>query len=79
MRVIKNKIDLLREKGPKRDEQTGEWSKLHYVEPLNLYGNVDIIRTLKSLRLRWWNMLHGWDMEEGQRGSRKNGGKVPTW
>ena len=39
--------------GPKRDEQTGEWRKLHNVELHNLYGNADIIKTLKSRGLRW--------------------------
>ena len=47
--------------GPKRDEQTGELRKLHNVQLHNLYGNADIIRTLK---LRGWGMLHGWEMEE---------------
>ena len=39
--------------GSKRDKQTGEWRKLHNMELHNLYGNADIIRTLKSRRLRW--------------------------
>ena len=33
--------------GPERDEQTGEWRKLHDLELHNLYGNADIINTLK--------------------------------
>ena len=35
----------------KRDEQTGEWGKLHNVKFHNLYGNADIIM-LKSHRLQ---------------------------
>jgi hypothetical protein len=39
--------------GPKRDEVTGEWRKLHSVELLNLYSTPDIIRQVKSRRIRW--------------------------
>ena len=38
---------------PKIYEQTCEWRKLHNVELHILYGNVAIIRTLKSQRLCW--------------------------
>jgi hypothetical protein len=34
--------------GPKRDEVTGEWRKLHNEELHNLYSSPDIIRQLKS-------------------------------
>ena len=37
----------------KRDEQIGEWRQLHNMELHKLYGNGDIITTLKSHRLRW--------------------------
>jgi hypothetical protein len=39
--------------GPKRDEVTGEWSKLHSGELHNLYSSPDIIRQIKSRRMRW--------------------------
>ena len=39
--------------GPKRDDQTGEWIRLHNGELHDLYGKPDIIRTVKSRRLRW--------------------------
>jgi hypothetical protein len=39
--------------GPKRDEVTGEWRKLHNEELYNLYSSPNIIRTLKSRRMRW--------------------------
>jgi hypothetical protein len=39
--------------GPKRDEVTGEWGKLHNVELHNLYSSPDIIRQIKSRRMRW--------------------------
>jgi hypothetical protein len=39
--------------GPKRDEVTGEWRKLHNEELHNLYLSPDIIRQVKSRRMRW--------------------------
>jgi hypothetical protein len=39
--------------GPKRDEVTGEWRKLHNEELHNLYSSPDIIRQFKSRRMRW--------------------------
>jgi hypothetical protein len=39
--------------GPKRDEVTGEWRKLHNGELHNLYSSPDIIRQIKSRRMRW--------------------------
>jgi hypothetical protein len=38
--------------GPKRDEVTGEWRKLHSGELHNLYSSPDIIRQIKSRRMR---------------------------
>ena len=51
--------------GPNREEQTGEWRNLHYVELHNLYGNSDIIRMLKSRRLRL--ARHVLQMGDGRR------------
>jgi hypothetical protein len=39
--------------GPKRGEVTGEWRKLHSGELHNLYSSADIIRQIKSRRMRW--------------------------
>jgi hypothetical protein len=39
--------------GPKRDEVTGEWRMLHSEELHNLYSSPDIIRQVKSRRMRW--------------------------
>ncbi|KAJ4432447.1 hypothetical protein ANN_21066, partial [Periplaneta americana] len=39
--------------GAKRDEATGEWRKLHNTELHALYSSPNIIRNLKSRRLRW--------------------------
>jgi hypothetical protein len=39
--------------GPKGDEVTGEWRKLNSGELHNLYSSPDIIRQIKSRRMRW--------------------------
>jgi hypothetical protein len=39
--------------GPKRDEVTGEWRRLHNKELYAVYSSPDIIRVIKSRRLRW--------------------------
>jgi hypothetical protein len=50
--VFENRV-LRRIFGPKRDEVTGEWRKLHSGELHNLYSSPDIIRLIKSRRIRW--------------------------
>jgi hypothetical protein len=50
--VFENRV-LRRIFGPKRDEVTGEWRKLHNEELHNLYSFPDIIRQVKSRRMRW--------------------------
>ena len=52
MRVLENRV-LRRMFGPKRDEITGEWKKLHHEELNDLYSLPDIIRVIKSRRMRW--------------------------
>ena len=39
--------------GPKRDEVTGEWRKLHNEELSDLYSLPIIVRVVKSRRMRW--------------------------
>ncbi|KAJ4439288.1 hypothetical protein ANN_07409 [Periplaneta americana] len=51
-RVFENKV-LRKIFGAKRDEVTGEWRKLHNTELHALYSSPDIIRNIKSRRLRW--------------------------
>ena len=50
--VLQNKV-LRKIFGTKRDEITGEWRKLHNAELHALYSSPNIIRSLKSRRLRW--------------------------
>jgi hypothetical protein len=43
--------------GPKRDDVTGDWRKLHNEELRNLYSSPNIIRMIKSRRMRWtWHV-----------------------
>jgi hypothetical protein len=51
LRVFENRV-LRRIFGSKRDEVTGEWSKLHNEELHNLYSSPDIIREVKSRQKR---------------------------
>jgi hypothetical protein len=39
--------------GPKRDEVTGEWRKLHNEELHDLYSSPSIIRIIKSRMMSW--------------------------
>jgi hypothetical protein len=52
LRVFGNRV-FRRMFGPTRDEVTGEWRKLHNRELHNLYSSPDIIRHIKSRRMRW--------------------------
>jgi hypothetical protein len=52
LRVSENRV-LRRIFGPKRDEVTGGWRKLHNEELHCLYSSPSIIRVIKSRRMRW--------------------------
>jgi hypothetical protein len=53
--VLENRV-LRRIFGPKRDEVTGGWSKLHNKELRDLYSWSCIIRMIKSKRMIWAGM-----------------------
>jgi hypothetical protein len=46
--------------GPKRDEVTGEWRKLHDKELQDVYCSPNIIRGLKLRRMRWAGHVTLW-------------------
>jgi len=50
--VFENRV-LRRVFGPKRDEVTGEWRKLHNEALSDLYALPNIVRVVKSRRMRW--------------------------
>jgi hypothetical protein len=52
LRVFENRV-LRRIFGPKRDEVTGGWRKLHNGELRDLYSSPSIIRIIKARRMRW--------------------------
>jgi hypothetical protein len=52
LRVFETRV-LRRIFGPKRDEVTGEWRKLHNEELRDLYSSPSIIRIIKSRRMSW--------------------------
>jgi hypothetical protein len=52
LRVFENRV-LRRIFGPKRDEVTGGWRKVHNEELRGLYSSPSIIRVIKARRMRW--------------------------
>jgi len=56
LRVLEKRV-LRRIFEPKRDEQTGEWRKLHKEELNYLYSSPNIVRVIKTRRMRWAGYL----------------------
>ena len=80
LRVFENRV-LSRVFGPKRDEVTGEWRKLHNEELRDLYSLPNNVRVVKSRRMRWAGYVAR--MGEGRGVHRvlvgKPEGKRPLW
>jgi len=71
LRVFENGL-LRRIFGLKRDEMTGEWRKLHNEELNDLFCSLEIIRVIKSRRMRWAGHVEvytgfWWGTPEGKR------------
>jgi hypothetical protein len=52
LRVFESRV-LRKIFGPKRDEVTGEWRKLHNEELHDLYCSPTVEQVIKSRRMRW--------------------------
>ena len=52
LRMFENRV-LMRLFGSKRDGVTGEWRKLHNEEPNHLYRSPNIVRVVKSRKMKW--------------------------
>jgi hypothetical protein len=62
-RVFENRV-LRRIFGPKRDEVTGGWRKVHNEELHNFNSSQNIIRMIKSRRIRWAGHVAPMGVEE---------------
>jgi len=60
--------------GPKRDEVTGEWRKLHSEKLSDLYSLPNIVRVVKSRRMRWAGVCGAYGA--GERGVLGSGGET---
>jgi len=63
LRVIENRV-LRRIFGPKRDEVTGKWRKLHNEELNDLYCSPNTVQVIKSIIMRWAGMWLVWGRGE---------------
>ena len=68
LRVFGNMV-LRRIFGSRRDELTGEWRRLHNVKLNDLYSSPNIVRVIKSRRMRWTGHVACMGEERGCIGS----------
>ena len=64
LRVFENMV-LRRIFGPRRDEVTGEWKRLHKEELNDLFSSPNIVRVIKSRRMRWVGRVSSMGEERG--------------
>ena len=64
LRVFENMV-LRRIFGPRKDEVTGEWRRLHNEELNDLYSSPNIVRVIKSRRIRWAGHVARMDEKRG--------------
>jgi len=62
---------LTRIVGPRRDEVTGDWRRLHNEEINDLYSSPNIVRVIKSRRMRWVGHVARMGEERGVWGNRR--------
>jgi hypothetical protein len=76
--VFENRV-LRRIFGLNTDEVTGEWRKLHNKELHNLYSSSNIIRQIRSRRMRWAGHVARMGEENVQGFGGKTRKKETTW
>ena len=54
--------------GPRKDEVTGEWRMRHNEELNDLYSSLNIVRVIKSRRMRWAGHVARWGDRKGYTG-----------
>jgi len=78
LRVFYNMV-LRRIFGPRRDEVTGEWRRLHNEELNDLHFSPNIVRVIKPRRMRWAGHVTRMGEERGCIGlGGETGGKETT-
>ena len=74
LRVFENMV-LRRIFGPRRDEVTGEWRRLHNEELNDMYSSPNIVRVIKSRRMRWVRRGGVWGLC-GEAGGKETTGEA---
>jgi hypothetical protein len=63
LRIFENRV--LKIFGPKREEVVGGWRRLHNEELHNLYASTNIVRVIKSRRIKWaWHVSRMGEMKK---------------